>query len=119
MQPAYEASRASRRTQANPVSWVNVAAGVLLFVAPWVLGFTNETAAYVNDLVLGGVTVVVAVLAATVHRRWDWVNVVGAAYTILASFWFFSYDSGVAVGTSIVLGAIIGLVALASASASR
>lgn len=119
MQPAYEASRARRGTQANPVSWVNVAAGALLFIAPWVLGYSDETAAYVNHLVLGGVTVVVAVLAATVHRWWDWVNVAGAAYTILASFWFFSYDSGAAVGTSVVLGAIIGLVALGSASATR
>jgi hypothetical protein len=119
MQPAYGASRAGRGTEANPLSWVNVVAGALLFIAPWVLDYSDETAAYVNHLVLGAVIVAVALLAAAVHRWWDWVNVVGAAYTILASFWFFSYDSDAAVATSVILGAIVGVVALASATARR
>lgn len=102
----------------NPVSWIDVGGGALLFIAPWVLGYSGETAPFVNHLILGAVAAVAALLAATVHRGFAWVNVVGGAYTIVA-FLLFGYDSGAAIGASVVLGALIGIVALASATARR
>lgn len=100
-------------TRRGEIGWVNVVAGVLLFIAPWVLGYSGETAAFANHLILGAGTAVVGLLAATLHHNWAWVNVAGAAYTLIA-IPAYGYDSGAAIGTSIVLGLIIGLVALAN-----
>jgi hypothetical protein len=60
----------------------------------------------------------VGLLAATLHRGWEWVNVVGAAYTIVA-IWVYGYESGAAIGASIVLGGAIGLLGLGSALMRR
>lgn len=68
MQPAHGASRTGRGSEANPLSWVNVVAGALIFIAPWVLDYSDETAAYVNHLVLGAAIVVVALASATARR---------------------------------------------------
>lgn len=51
------------------VAWLNVIAGGLLFIAPWVLGYSANTAALANHLILGALAAVVALLAATVHRN--------------------------------------------------
>ncbi len=45
------------------LSWVNVLAGIWLVIAPWVLGYTS-TAAKVNDVLLGVVIGVVALIIA-------------------------------------------------------
>lgn len=102
------------RREANPISWVNVVLGGLLFIAPWVLGYSDEIAPYANHLVLGAISVVVGLLAVVLHRGWEWVNVVGAAYTIVA-IWLYGYEAGAAIGASIVLGGAIGLVGVGSA----
>lgn len=100
--------------RSSPLSWLNVVAGAALFVAPWVLGYTAEVAAFANHLIVGAVAALAGLLAATLDRGWEWVNVVGGAYTIVAIL-LFAYGSGVAIGVSIILGAIIGLLALGGA----
>jgi hypothetical protein len=45
------------------LSWVNVAAGLWLIIAPWVLGYST-TVPKVNDVLLGAIVGVVALLVA-------------------------------------------------------
>lgn len=94
-------------------SWVEVIAGVLLFIAPWVIGYSAETAYLVNSLVVGAVAVIAGLLAVGVHRGWAWVNAVAGAYAVVAALaWG---GTGAAIATVLILGAIIGIAGLTSA----
>lgn len=98
-------------TDAAVVGWIGAATGVALLLAPWVLGYSSETAALVNHLAVGAGGALVALLASFVHRGWAWLNVAAAAYTLIA-IPAFAYASGTAIGVSVVLGLILGVTAL-------
>lgn len=71
---------------------------------------TPRTATFATSLVLGVIVAVVALLSLTVHRGWSWVNVAAGADVIIASIVI--GGSGAAIGAGVVLGAVIGLIAL-------
>ncbi len=50
------------------LSWLNVLAGIWLVIAPWVLAY-QTTAPKVNDVVVGVVVAVTALLVATGEPR--------------------------------------------------
>ena len=91
---------------------INVIAGGLLFVAPWVLGYSGETAAFVTSLVIGAVTALGA-LGAIVQREWSWVTVAAGAYAVIAAL--IIGGSGAAIATGVVLGLVIGIFGLITA----
>lgn len=100
-------------TKANTFAVLNIVAGGLLFVAPWVLGYSGETAAFVTSLVIGAVTALASLLAATVQRSWSWVAVAAGAYTVIAALVI--GGSAAALGIMAVLGIVIGVLGLISA----
>ena len=100
-------------TTAMRFAVLNIIAGGLLFVAPWVLGYSGETAAFVNSLVIGAVTALAALLAATVQRGLSWVTVAAGAYAVIAAL--VVGGSGAAIATGVVLGLAIGILGLISA----
>jgi SPW repeat-containing protein len=53
---------ASRTADSSP-SWLNVALGVWLIVSPWVLGYSLLEAATANDVVLGVIVGMLALVA--------------------------------------------------------
>ena len=100
-------------TRARTFAVLNIVAGGLLFVAPWVLGYSGETAAFVTSLVVGAVTALAALLAATVQRSWSWIAVAAGAYSVIAALVI--GGSGAAIATGMVLGLAIGILGLVTA----
>ncbi len=100
-------------TKAKTFAVLNIIAGGLLFVAPWVLGYSGETAALVNNLVIGALTALAALLAATVQRGWSWVTVATGAYAVIAAL--VVGGSGAAIAAGVILGLAIGILGLISA----
>jgi ABC-type molybdate transport system permease subunit len=52
-------------------SWINILAGIWLIIAPFVLGYSNNTTPLWNDIILGIVIAVLAWTAAATPRRTD------------------------------------------------
>jgi hypothetical protein len=86
--------------------------GALLFIAPWVLGYSGETTAFVTSLVAGGVAVIAGLLSSGLHRGWSWVSAAAGAYAVIAAIAI--GGSGAALSSGIVLGAIIGIAGIAN-----
>ncbi|MGD9739561.1 MAG: SPW repeat protein [Bauldia sp.] len=99
--------------------WLSALAGLMVFVAPWVLGNDATTvAASVSDLanwnlwIAGGAVVVLALAAILSYRPWEeWVSVLIGAW-LVASPWVFGFTAAtvlawtvwVAGGVLVVLG---------------
>lgn len=66
---------------------------------------------------VGAVAVIAALLAVGVHRGFEWANLIGAGYAIIAAL--VGDYSGAAIGSSLVLGGIIALVAIGSIASRR
>ncbi len=47
--------------------WISGICGILAFISPWVLGFTNITSAFYASLVLGAIAVIFAAIGIFVH----------------------------------------------------
>lgn len=107
-----QTTHSSVQVRSNP-NWVEVVAGVLLFIAPWVIGYSTETAYLANSLTVGAVAVIAGLLAVGVHHGWSWVNAVAGAYAVVAALvWG---GTGGAIATLLILGAIIGIGGLVAA----
>ena len=90
--------------------WATGVLGVLLFIAPWVLAYTGNRAAFWSSLLLGAVVFVVSVIKGVVHdaNNWEyWVNGVLGILAIIAPFVLGFAGMVGALWASIVLGAIV------------
>lgn len=47
------------------MEWIEVLLGVLLFISPWVLGYSDMTGASITAWIIGAITIIVGVWAAT------------------------------------------------------
>lgn len=95
------------------MSWIIALLGVALAVAPWVLGYGDNTAALWTSIVLGVVVALVAAYDAIAgdESRWEeWLAVLAGAVAVIAPFIFFSTVTA-AVWTSVVVGILIILLA--------
>ncbi|MDT8304732.1 MAG: SPW repeat protein [Anaerolineae bacterium] len=95
------------------MSWLIALLGVALAIAPWILGYSDETAAMWTSLVIGVVVAVVAAYDAITgdERRWEeWLAVLAGAVAVIAPFIFFSAVTA-AVWTSVVIGVLVILLA--------
>jgi hypothetical protein len=54
---------------ASWLSWVNAILGIWVFIAPWVLGFTGDTVAFWDHLVLGVIFFILGVISAIAMPR--------------------------------------------------
>ena len=96
--------------------WGNVAAGIWLIMAPWVLGYVNPTAT-AEDVVLGVVVTIVALWAARASATASaavWIQVVLAIWICIAP-WVLGYSyAGVAVTNDVIVGVLIASFAVGS-----
>jgi hypothetical protein len=77
------------RTQTN---LLNAMFGALLFVSPWLLGFSGEAAGW-NAWIGGAVLVVISMTAVTHFSEWEeWIDLAVGAW-ILASPWTLSFPA--------------------------
>jgi hypothetical protein len=86
----------------------NVALGVILIAAPWLLGFTGEVWASRNAWFSGGVVVLLALLALVRTYDWEeWLNVIAGLW-ITASPWLLWFeDVAPARWTHVIIGLCI------------
>jgi hypothetical protein len=89
--------------------WVNLIAGVLLFIAPWVLGYSTHSTAFYDALVLGALIVVFALIGLFVNGASMWTHWLVGILGILSfiSPWVLGYANLLpAFWANIILGAI-------------
>ncbi len=98
-----------KRTQ----DWANLVLAACLFVSPWVFGFTNETMPSWNAWIVAAMLGVLSVAALSLFAEWEeWVNMALGLWSI-ASPWLLGFTTNMnAVGTNVVLGALIFAVSL-------
>ncbi len=94
--------------------WVNLIAGILLFIAPWVLGYAANTTAAWDSWILGALIAIFAFIGLMSRAVGDWTQWIAGICGILAfiSPWVlgFANVSG-AFWASLILGAVAVVVA--------
>lgn len=99
-------------------SGLNVLAGLWLIIAPFVLGYGNGDP-YWNDIVSGAIVAVFAFARVAGAHRASWLsylNMLIGAWIFASAFWLDS--TGRAAWNDVILGVIVFVLALATASAS-
>lgn len=90
--------------------WVGLILGVLLFLSPWIVGFSGAASAAASAWVIGVITVVLfgVALSKPDHEWEEWVNLVLAVLLLISPFALgFTYVIGAAY-THWFLGVLIG-----------
>lgn len=96
------------------MSWVIALLGVALAVAPFVLGYSDQTTAMWLSIGLGVLVALVAGYKALVRDigHWeDWLAVLAGLVAIIAPFIFFDAVPTVGVWTSVIIGALVVIIA--------
>jgi hypothetical protein len=89
---------------------VNVVLGAWLVVSPWVLGFTNNSAALSNSVIIGLALAAAALGAIFVPRAWEeWTEAVLGLWMV-ASPWMFGFSTLYAAKVNAVATGLIVLV---------
>jgi SPW repeat-containing protein len=105
-------------TQTNAgVSWINIVLGIWVIISPFVVQFTRFPAAVWNNVVVGIVIAILAIIRTSVPRQtgWSWVNVILGIWMIISPFALGAMTTAV-LWNNITLGIVIALIATGSAS---
>ncbi len=89
--------------------WATGILGILLIIAPFVLGFSSDTTAMWSCVVLGAITLIVSIIKAAVHdlSNWEyWVTGIMGILAIIAPFVLAFSVLPAALWSSVILGAI-------------
>lgn len=106
-----------KEQQSIGASWLNILAAIWLIIAPYVLGYFNATAR-TNDLWLGIIVGILAVIRLVAHAAWaGWLNVVAGIWLIIAPF-VLRYPGTTAVWNDVILGILVAAFALWSSGAA-
>src|SRR5512140_1872905 len=97
--------------------WMGVALGVILLVSPWALGYSVETAATMNALVMGVILVLEEMLELGLHETAEeWIDLAAGTWLIASPFVLGFASVMPAAASAIVVGALTVLFALAAMS---
>lgn len=99
----------SERIQVQWASGLNILAGLWLIVAPFVFRY-GVAAAIWNDVVVGAVIAVLAIMRATSPERWQslsWTNTILGVWLIIAPFVLGYSATTMAMRNDIFLGIIV------------
>lgn len=110
------------RTTVKSASGFNIAAGVWLIVAPFVLAYTGVTAALWNDILIGLAIAILAwvrVAKPLQNEGASWTNLVLGIWLIIAPFALGYSATTAAMVNDIVVGIIVAALAAWSAISSR
>jgi hypothetical protein len=91
--------------------WANLVLAVLLFISPWVIGFSGDKMAAWNAWVVGVIIAVLAIAALSAFAVWEeWINLLLGLWLIISP-WVLGYapDMG-ARWTAVILGIIAALI---------
>lgn len=108
--------RAGADTSAG-VSWINIVLGIWVIISPFIVQFTRFPAAMWNNVIVGIVIAVLAIIRTSVPRQtgWSWVNVILGIWMIISPFALGAMTTAV-LWNNIILGIVIALIATGSAS---
>jgi hypothetical protein len=100
--------------RAHIQDWVSLVCAALLFISPWILGFSGDVTATRAAWITGVVVAIFAVAAVAQFAEWEeWISLALGVWMIVAP-WVVGFSAvGLAVATFVVLGVVV---ALASAS---
>jgi hypothetical protein len=99
------------------LSGLNVIAGIWLIIAPWVLGYSKDP--YWNDIVFGAIVGLLALIRISGAYRDTWLSWINALIGIWLFISAWVVDSTSTAATNdIILGVIVFVLAVASASAT-
>ena len=97
----------------------NLILGLWMLISPWVLSYIDQPTAAWNAHIVGIIVAVAAIAALLAFHKWEeWVNVVLGIWLIVSPFLLGYAMLSNALWNQIVLGAIIGILALWTAVAS-
>ena len=103
---------------AKTISRWNMAMAALLFVSPFVFSYATRTASSFDDYIVGIVVFVFAAIRQYLARKnvgLSWINAVLGLWLIASPF-ILAFTSVYAIWTTMILGLIIGILSIASAS---
>jgi hypothetical protein len=93
------------------VDAAQLVAGLVLFAAPWVLGFTDTQAAAWNAWIVGAVIALVALGALTMFNRYEeWANLALGLWAVIAP-WALGFAAGAAMWTHLAVGVVVAALA--------
>lgn len=94
--------------------WVTGILGLVFVLAPFVMGYSENTAALWTSILIGGATIVVSWIEGTQQDReqWEyWTAAILGIIAIVAPFVFGFGEQAVATWTSVIVGGLIALFA--------
>lgn len=102
----------NRRTQETAIDVVNLIAGLVLAISPWILGFAGTGAVAWNAWIVGLLVALVAIGALVAFQQWEeWANLVLGLWAIISPFVLgFSGQSG-AMAVHVVFGLVVAILA--------
>jgi formate hydrogenlyase subunit 4 len=107
---------ASQTTTTGP-SWLNILLGIWVIISPFVVQFAQLPAAMWNNVIVGIIIAVLAIIRTSVPRQpgWSWVNVILGIWMIISPFVLGAMTTAI-LWNNIILGIVIAIVASGSAS---
>jgi hypothetical protein len=98
-------------------SWLNILLGIWVIISPFVVQFAQLPAAMWNNVIVGIVIAVLAIIRTSTPRQagWSWVNVILGIWMIISPFALGVMTTAI-VSNNIILGIVIALIASGSAS---
>ena len=111
-----------RRQTVQTTSGLDMIAGIWLILAPFLLGYSGVSAALWNDIVLGVAVIVLSGIRTTeegMKMSWaSWLSVAVGIWLVIAPFALGYSANSRALWNDIILGVIVGILALWSALSS-
>src|ERR1051326_5016395 len=98
-------------------SWVNVLLGIWVIISPFVVQFARLPAAMWNNVIVGIVIAILALIHSSIPRQagWSWANVILGIWLIISPFALGAMTTAI-LWNNIILGIVIAIVASANAS---
>jgi hypothetical protein len=102
---------------AGGASWVNVLLGIWIIISPFMVQFARLPAAMWNNVIVGVVIAVFALIRSSIPRQsgWSWANVILGIWMIISPFALGAMTTAI-LWNNIILGIIIAIVASANAT---
>jgi SPW repeat-containing protein len=67
--------------------WVGIGLGIWLIASPWTLGYSDQSAATINALVMGSILVLEEMLEVVVHEMAEeWIDLVAGVWLMVSPF---------------------------------
>ena len=103
----------ARSGEKNAQDWINLVCAVLLFISPWLLGFSGELTAARTAWVGGIVIFVMAVAALVQFAEWEeWVTLIVGVLVVIAP-WVLGFAAmPYALAACVGLGLIVALASI-------